>query len=154
MKLNAALFVLFLLLSSVALAQETPAPAPAAPSAQAAPAYTPKGPDDLARSTAEYNSIAYMKTVLTNERDYKKKMGHYSASLMALAGGGRSFTKRMARTDRGDYTVSYSGGKDTFVLRLTPKQPEPTRRFFYMDANGTIHVQEGAPATAQSDPLK
>ncbi len=154
MKLKTALFALFLLVSSLAMAQETPAQTPAAPSAQTAPAYTPHGPDDLARSTSEYNSIAYMKTVLTNERDFKKKFGHYSPTLMALTGGGRSFTKRMARTDRGDYTVSYSGGKETFVLKLTPKQPDPTRRSFFMDANGTIHASETGPATAESDPLK
>ncbi len=150
MKLSTALFALFLLVAAVA-AQTAPAQAPAAPTA---PAYTPHGPDDLARSTSEYNSIAYMKTVLTNERDYKKKMGHYSATLMALTGGGRSFTKRMARTDRGDYTVSYSGGKEGFVLKLTPKQPDPTRRAFFMDANGTIRVSESGPATAESEPLK
>jgi hypothetical protein len=154
MKLSTALFALFVLSASVALAQDAPAQAPSAPSAQAAPAYTPHGPDDLARSTSEYNSIAYMKTVLTNERDYKKKFGHYSASLMALTGGGRSFTKRMARTDRGDYAVSYSGGKESFVLKLTPKQPDPTRRSFFMDANGTIRASETGPATAESDPLK
>ena len=154
MKLKTALFALFLLVTGTALAQESSAPAPATPAPQAAPAYTPHGPDDPARSTSEYNSIAYMKTVLTNERDYKKKFGHYSASLMALTGGGRSFTKRMARTDRGDYTVSYSGGKESFVLKLTPKQPDPTRRSFFMDANGTIHASETGPATAESDPLK
>jgi hypothetical protein len=150
MKLKTAWFALFLLLAAGALAQTAPAPA----ASPAAPAYTPKGPDDLARSTAEYNSIAYIRTVLVNERDYKKKMGHYSASLMALTGGGRSFTKRMARTDRGDYTVTYHGGKDSFAVILTPKQFDATRRSFYMDASGTLRASESGPATAESDPLK
>ena len=124
-------------------------------SGQIAPApYTPKSPDDHARSQAEFNSIAYIKTVFYNEREYKKKMNRYAASLMALTGGGRSFTKRMARPDRGDYVVSYRGGKDTFSVTLTPKQFDPTRRSFYMDSSGTLRVQEGAPATAESEALK
>jgi hypothetical protein len=116
--------------------------------------YTPKSPDDKARSEAEFKSIAFMKTVLANEREYKKKMGRYSASLLALAGGGRSFPKRMARPDRGEYMVSYHGGKESFALTLTPKQFESTRRAFYMDSSGTVRAEEGAPATSASEPLK
>ena len=154
MKLKTALFALFLLVGAMALAQESSAPAPATPAPQAAPAYTPHGPDDQARSTSEYNSLAYMKTVLSNERDFKKKFGHYAPTLMALTGGGRSFTKRMARTDRGDYTVTYHGGKDAFVVILNPKQPDPTRRSFWMNESGNIRASETGPATAESDPLK
>jgi hypothetical protein len=120
----------------------------------APPPYTPKSADDHALSTSEANSIAYMKTLFYNEREYKKKMNRYSATLMALTGGGRSFTKRMAATDRRDYVVAYHGGKDTFSVTLTPKEFDATRRGFYMDASGVIRVQEGAPATAQSDVLK
>jgi len=127
----------------------------AATSAQTAPPpYTPKSADDHALSQSEANSIAYMKTLLYNEREYKKKMGRYSASLLALTGGGRSFTKRMARPDRGDYVVSYRGGKDGFSVTLTPKQFDPARRAFYMDTSGVVRVQEGAPATGESEPLK
>jgi hypothetical protein len=145
------------LLAATGTAQETAAtPAAAAPTAAAKPAappYTPKSPDDKARSQSEYNSIAYARTVLANEREYKKKMGRYSASLMALTGGGRSFTKRMARADRGDYTVQYRGGKEGFSVTLVPKQFDETRRSFYLDSSGVLRVQEGAPATAESDPL-
>jgi hypothetical protein len=123
-------------------------------SAQTAPAYTPKSADDHALSQSEANSIAYMKTLFYNEREYKKKMGHYAASLLALTGGGRSFTKRMAQTDRRDYVVGYHGGKDTFSVTLTPKQFDPTRRAFYMDATGVVRAQADAPATAQSEALK
>src|SRR4051812_5765305 len=126
----------------------------AAQTAPAAPTYTPKSAEDHALSTSEANSIAYMKTLFYNEREYKKKMNRYSATLMALTGGGRSFTKRMAATDRRDYVVAYRGGKDTFSVTLTPKQFDATRRGFYMDSSGVIRVQEGAPATAQSDVLK
>ena len=157
MKLTLALATL-VLLSAAGTAQEpaatqaaaAPAPAAAKP---AAPPYTPKSPDDKARSQSEYNSIAYARTVLANEREYKKKMGRYSASLMALTGGGRSFTKRMARADRGEYTVQYRGGKEGFSVTLVPKQFEETRRSFYLDSSGVLRVQEGAPATAESDPL-
>ena len=147
---------LALLLATTAVAQDTPsqtpAPAPAAPP-HAAPAYTPKSADDKARSQSEFNSIAYARTVLANEREYKKKLGKYSPTLMALAGGGRSFTKRMARADRGDYTVQYRGGKEAFSVTLVPKQFDDTHRSFYVDSSGVMRVQEGAPATAQSDPL-
>ncbi|MDP9268430.1 MAG: hypothetical protein M3P27_08925 [Acidobacteriota bacterium] len=122
--------------------------------AQTSPPYTPKSADDHALSQSEANSIAYMKTLYYNEREYKKKMGRYSGSLLALTGGGRSFTKRMARPDRGDYAVGYRGGKDGFSVTLTPKQFDPTRRGFYMDTSGVIRVQEGAPATSESEALK
>src|SRR3954470_20156043 len=115
------------------------AKAPAAP-------YKPKSADDHALSQSVANSIAYMKTVFYNEREYKKKLNRYSATLMALTGGGRSFTKRMAQTDRRDYVVSYRGGKDTFSVTLTPKQFDPTHRGFYMDSSGVIRVQEDAAA--------
>jgi len=126
----------------------------ASAAAQTAPPYTPKSKDDHALSQSEANSIAYMKTVYYNEREYKKKMGHYSASLLALTGGGRSFTKRMAHPDRGDYVVSYHGGNDSFSVTLTPKQFDPTRRGLYIDASGVVRAQEGAAATSESAPLK
>ncbi|MBI2677147.1 MAG: hypothetical protein HYX28_00015 [Candidatus Koribacter versatilis] len=132
----------FLAVAAAACAQTAPPP------------YTPKSPDDHALSQSEANSIAYMKTLFYNQREYKKKMNRYAASLMALTGGGRSFTKRMARPDRGDYVVGYHGGKDSFSVTLTPKQFAPTRRAFYMDSSGAIRVQADAPATAESEPLK
>ena len=116
--------------------------------------YTPKSADDHALSQSEANSIAYMKTLFYNEREYKKKMNRYAASLLALTGGGRSFTKRMARPDRGDYIVGYRGAKETFSVTLTPKQFDPTRRAFYMDATGVVRVQDDAPATSESVPLR
>ena len=141
-------------LSAIALLLALLATASAASAQTAPPPYTPKSADDHALSQAEANSIAYMKTLFYNQREYKKKMGRYSSSLLALTGGGRSFTKRMARPDRGDYVVSYRGGKDGFSVTLTPKQFDPARRAFYMDSSGVIRVQEGAPATSESEPLK
>lgn len=141
---------------TLSAAQTAPAPAAsaeAAPAAAPAAPYTPKSADDKARSESEFRSIAYARTVLANEREYRKKLGRYSSSLMALSGGGRSFTKRMARNDRGDYTVSYRGGKESFSVTLTPKQFDETHRSFYMDSSGVLRVEEGATATASSDPL-
>ena len=124
-------------------------------SAQAPPmSYKPKFPGDPARSEAEASALGYMRTVLSAQRDYKKKFGHYATSLYALAGGARSFTKRMARTDRGDYLVSFGGGKNSFAVLLTPKQFDSTHRAFYTDAGGVIRSEDEKPATAQSPVLR
>ena len=116
--------------------------------------YKPKFPGDPAHSEAEASALGYMRTVVYAQRDYKKKFGHYATSLYALAGGARSFTKRMARTDRGDYTVSFSGGKNGFALKLTPKQFDSDHRAFYTDASGVIRYEDEKPATADSPVLK
>lgn len=116
--------------------------------------YKPKFPGDPARSEAEASALGYMRTVVGAQRDYKKKFGHYAGSLYALAGGARSFTKRMARTDRGDYDVSFGGGKAGFALRLTPKQFDSAHRAFYTDSGGVIRYQDEKPASADSPVLK
>ena len=130
-----------------ALAVLTAAQTPATP-------YRPKFPGDPARSEAEASALGYMRTVIGAQRDYKKKFGRYASSLYALAGGARSFTKRMARTDRGEYLVSFGGGKSSFALLLTPKQFDSTHRAFYTDASGVIRAEDEKPATAQSPVLK
>ena len=124
-------------------------------SAQAPPIpYKQKFPGDPARSEAEASALGYMRTVVSAQRDYKKKFGHYAGSLYALAGGARSFTKRMARTDRGDYTVHFGGGKGGFSLALTPKQFDSDHRAFYTDSSGVIRYEEEKPATAESPVLQ
>ena len=124
-------------------------------SAQAPPIpYKQKFPGDPARSEAEASALGYMRTVVSAQREYRKKFGHYAGSLYALAGGARSFTKRMARTDRGDYTVSFGGGKNSFALMLTPKQFDSTHRAFYTDASGVLRSEDEKPATAGSPVLK
>ncbi len=117
-------------------------------------AYQPKYPGDPARSESEAAAIAYAKTVLNAERQYEKKYHHYAPTLLALAGGARSFTKRMARADRGDYTVHYRGGEDKFSLQLIPKQFDAEHRAVYVDQTGTIRAEEDNPATAESPLLK
>src|SRR5947209_11732644 len=70
-------------------------------------AYTPKFPGDPARSDSEASALGYMRTVIRAEHLYQKKNdGKYATSLAQLVHTG-SFTKRMAATDRGDYTVIF-----------------------------------------------
>jgi hypothetical protein len=146
-------------LAALAAAQEAPASPTPPPPATQAPAtpnvvYKPKFPGDPARSEPEAAALGYMRTVLNAQRDYKKKFNHYASSLYALAGGARSFTKRMARTDRGDYTVAFRGGSEHFSVALTPKQYDAAHRAFFMDDRGIFHVEDDKPAAADSPLLK
>jgi hypothetical protein len=123
-------------------------------SAQAPPMpYKQKFPGDPARSEAEASALGYMRTVLYSQRLYRQKTGHYAGSLYALVGSG-SFTKRMAKTDRRDYTVGFGGGKGGFSITLTPKQFDSTHRAFYTDSSGVIRFEEEKPATAESPVLQ
>ncbi len=106
-----------------------------------------------ARSQDETVTLGYMHTVVNAQKNYKKKHGEYATSLAALVHSG-SFTKRMANTDRGAYTVHFRGKPDGYSLSLTPKQFAPDRRAFHVDESGKIRVEEGKPATADSPPLK
>jgi hypothetical protein len=117
------------------------------------PPYKPKFPGDPARSEPEASALGYMRTVVYAQREYKKKRGRYAGSLYALVGSG-SFTKRMTKTDRGDYTVSFRGGGGGFSLELTPKQFDSAHRGFYTDASGVIRCEDEKPATAESPVLK
>ena len=120
--------------------------------AQQAPAYQPKFPGDKAHSEAEARALGYMRTLVTAQKLYKKKHGQYAASLTALAGSG-SFTKRMAKTDRGEYVVGFKPKPDGYTLTLTPRQFDATRRAFYTDESGVIRGEESRPATASSPAL-
>lgn len=143
----------FVVLALVALAAGAGAQTTTSQPAQTT-TYQPRFPGDPARSESEFEAIAYMKTVLNAEREYEKKHHHYAPSLLALAGGARSFTKRMARTDRGDYTVHYRGGADKFSVELTPKQFDQRHRSFYVDNRGIFRAEEDHPANAESPLLK
>ncbi len=125
----------------------------AAWAAMAQTAYTPRFPGDPAHSSAEAAALGYMRTVLGAEREYKKKHGGYAPSLAALVHSG-SFTKRMAGTDRGDYTVHYKGTAEGFTLGLVPKSFDPEHRAFFADETGKIRSETDKPANAQSSPLK
>jgi len=107
----------------------------------------------LTRSQDETISLGYVRTVAYAQRQYKKKHGEYATSLAALVHSG-SFTKRMAATDRGAYTVQFHGKPEAFWVALVPKQFDPEHRSFYTDETGKIRVEEDKPATAESALLK
>ena len=129
-----------------------PAPKPAAP-AVAEPPYQPKFPGDPARSGSEAAALGYMRTVIRAQREYKKKNTKFAPSLNALVHTG-SFTRRMTKTDRGDYTVSFQSKKDGFELALTPKQMDSAHRSFYADEDGVIHAEEDKAASETSPTVK
>jgi hypothetical protein len=127
-------------------------PAPAAP-AVAEPPYQPKFPGDPARSGSEAAALGYMRTVIRAQKEYKKKNAKFAPSLNALVHTG-SFTRRMTKTDRGDYTVSFQSKKDGFELALTPKQMDSAHRSFYADEDGVIHAEEDKAASETSPTVK
>ena len=106
-----------------------------------------------ARSQDETVSLGYMRTVAYSQRQYKKKYGHYATTLAELVHSG-SFTKRMATTDRGAYTVQFHGKPDAYSLTMVPKQFDAEHRCFYSDETAKIRVEEDKPATAESPLLK
>ena len=105
------------------------------------------------RSQDETVSLGYMRTVAYSQRQYKKKYGHYATTLAELVHTG-SFTKRMATTDRGAYTVQFHGKPDAYSLTMVPKQFDSEHRSFYSDETAKIRVEEDRPATAESPLLK
>lgn len=122
--------------------------------------YQPKFPGDPARSDSEANALGYMRTVIRAEHQYQKKNdGKFATSLTQLIHTG-SFTKRMAATDRGDYTVSFrphrakSKDKDGYELILIPKQLDPEHRSFYANEDGVIHADEQKTANEDSPKIK
>jgi hypothetical protein len=121
--------------------------------AMAVMAQTGGQPASPARSQDETVSLGYMRTVVNAQKNYKKKYGEYATSLAALVHSG-SFTKRMATTDRGAYTVQFHGKPTGYSLALIPKQVAPDQRAFYVDETGKMRVEEDKPATAESPLLK
>jgi hypothetical protein len=120
--------------------------------------YQPKFAGDPAHSESEALALAYMRTLLRAQREYKKRHDKYADSLAALAGTG-SFTKRLASsTERGDYTVSFrphkEKDKDGFVLTMTPKQLDVEHRSFYAEEDGLIHGDDQKPADLDSPKVK
>jgi hypothetical protein len=123
--------------------------------ADAAPAYQPKFHGDPAHSDSEASALGYMRTVIRAQKVYQKKSGKYATSLLDLVHTG-SFTRRMATTDRGDYTVSFRAhkDKDTYELTLTPKQLDAQHRSFYSDDDGIIHGDDQKAADENSPVVK
>jgi len=115
--------------------------------------YQPKFQGDPARSDSEANALGYMRTVIRAQRVYNKKNDKYAASLADLVHTG-SFTRRMANTDRGDYTVTFHPRKDGYELALTPKQLDAEHRSFYASEDGLIHADDQKPASESSPTVK
>lgn len=113
-------------------------------------AYQPKFKGDPARSNAEAAALGYMRTVNDAQKLYKKKHNKYATSLAGLVNTG-SFTRRMIKTDRGDYSVDFKPG---WSMQLTPKQFDAAHRAFFIDSTGTLRSEVDKPATAGSTVLK
>jgi hypothetical protein len=118
-------------------------------------AYQAKFKGDPARSDSEAAALGYMRTFLRAQKIYKKKYGHYATTLLDLTKTG-SFTRRMAGTDRGDYTAKFKSHKekDTFEITMVPKQADSTRRSFFSDEQGKIRADEQKEADEGSEVLK
>ena len=99
--------------------------------------YQPKFAGDPARSDSEAAALAYMRVT----------------SLAELVHSG-SFTKRMVNPNRGEYTATFAGKKDSFVLTMTPAQIDAQHRSFYAEDDGKIHAEEDKPADANSPVVK
>jgi hypothetical protein len=131
-------------------AQDTP---PSAAGSSAASSYQPKFPGDPARSDSEAAALGYMRVVIRAQRHFNKQYGHFATTLPELVHSG-TFTKRMVNTDRGDYTASFKGKKDSYVLTMTPKNMDAQHRSFYAEDDGKIHADESKPADANSPLVK
>jgi hypothetical protein len=141
---------LFVILIALLLTAGTLCAQDAAPQA---PGYTPKFKGDPARSDSEAAALAYMRVVIRAQHQFSKQYDHYATTLADLVHSG-SFTKRMVNTDRGDYTASFKGKKDSYVLTMTPRSLDAQHRSFYAEDDGKIHADESKPADADSPVVK
>ena len=150
--MNKSFLVLIVVAIMMALA---PAPvlAQTPQAAQSATTYQPKFPGDPAHSDSEAAALAYMRVVIRAQHQFDKQYNHFATSLAELVHSG-SFTKRMVNPDRGDYTASFQGKKDSYILTMTPKQLDAEHRSFYAEDDGKIHADEEKPADDKSPVVK
>jgi hypothetical protein len=94
-----------------------------------------------------------MRVVLRAQRQFNKQYNHFATSLAELVHSG-SFTKRMVNPDRGDYTASFKGKADSFILTMTPKALDAQHRSFYAEDDMKIHADESKPAGGDSPVVK
>lgn len=153
--LELRILALILTVAGSLVAQQTE-PAPTSPPAlqqNTAPGYTPKFKGDPARSDSEAAALAYMRVVIRAQKLFNKQYDHYATTLAELVHSG-SFTKRMVNPDRGDYTASFKGKKDSYVLTMTPKFMDAQHRSFYAEDDGKIHGDDTKPADGDSPIVK
>jgi hypothetical protein len=131
---------------AVMLAQTPPTP-------QSATTYQPKFPGDPAHSDSEAAALAYMRVVIRAQHRFEKQYEHFATTLAELVHSG-SFTKRMVDPNRGDYTASFKGKKDSFILTMTPNHLDSEHRSFYAEDDGKIHADDTKPADADSPLVK
>jgi hypothetical protein len=149
------ILIAVLFAASASSGQDAPPPAPLpaeGPSPQA-PLYQPKFKGDPARSDSEAAALAYMRVVIRAQRQFNKQYDHFARSLAELVHSG-TFTKRMVNPERGDYTASFKGKKDSYILTMTPKNLDPQHRSFYAEDDGRIHADETKAADASSPVVK
>ena len=115
--------------------------------------YQPKFKGDPARSDSEAAALGYMRTVIRAQQQYHKKNGKYASTLVELVHTG-SFTQRMIKTDRGDYTVSFHSRKDGYELTMTPKQMDAEHRSFFASEDAVMHADEAKAADESSPTVK
>jgi len=94
-----------------------------------------------------------MRVVIRAQHQFTKQYGHFATTLPELVHSG-TFTKRMVNPDRGDYTASFKGKKDSYVLAMSPKNLDAQHRSFYAEDDGKIHADEAKPADASSPVVK
>lgn len=136
------------LLTALTLAAQDASPTP--PPAQAgAPSYTPKYHADPARSDSEFAALAYMRVVMRAQVVFNKHYGHFATSLASLVHSG-TFTQRMVNPSRGDYTASFKGKNDSYILTMTPGNLDAQHRSFYTTDDGKIHADETKAADGDS----
>ena len=141
-----------------------PPAAPSVPSPLPVPPLTEKqtstqGSQDAAATSAatsndENVALAFMRTILTAERIYKKRHSEYPTALSTLAGTG-SVTRRMIQSrERAGYRVGYSSTGENFVLTMTPLNFDAQHRAFYTDSSGVIRAEADKPANSHSPAFK
>lgn len=148
MKTSVLILALVLTVAVPLIAQQSDA-APQAP----ASTYTPKFKGDPAHSDSEAAALAYMRVVIRAQHQFNKQYDHYAITLAELVHSG-SFTKRMVNPDRGDYTASFKGKKDSYVLTMTPTHMDADHRSFYAEDDGKIHADDSKPADGDSPVVK
>jgi len=140
--------IVFSFVSASLFAQQAPADQGQSPN-PAAPTYTPKFKGDPAHSDSEAAALAYMRVVIRAQNKFNKQYGHYATTLPELVHTG-SFTKRMVNPAQGDYTASFKGKKDSYILAMTPNHMDADHRSFYAEEDGKIHADADNPADEKS----
>ena len=147
----------FVLISCWLLAQPASAhqgePGALHPEQNGSSTYQPKFRGDPARSDSEFAALAYMHVVIRAQGQFQRRYDHFATTLAELVHSG-TFTKRMVNTDRGDYTASFKGKKDSYILTMTPKNLDAQHRSFYAEDDGKIHGDETKAADGSSPVVK